>query len=86
MLLNDAGVCDPSMEFPAWEFDDHFSREHRARERIRSQNCGVEAPVRQGATTQDWQRQFKEEQRRRTGWIGGAKWEVIVFAGPINDV
>ena len=51
------------------------------RGRITSQNWSVEAPVRQGATTKDWQRQFKEEQRRRTGWIDVPKWEVIVPRG-----
>ena len=49
----------------------------RTRGRISSQNWSNEAPVRQGATTKDWQRQFEEEQRRRTGWIDVPKWEVI---------
>jgi hypothetical protein len=43
------------------------------RKEITYQNWSVEAPVRQGATTKDWQRQCEEEQRRRTGWIDGPK-------------
>ena len=50
----------------------------RTHGRINCRNWGVETPGRQGAPTQDWQRQFKEKQRRRAGWPGVPKWQVIL--------